>query len=89
MCNFINDSLAADQVWFNSDFNKESFLSNLHSFFKLQPDFRPKNLRQQIEPKCHVKYFPLEFKKMDEAIRNLPIPANESGLVQIVWPHRW
>jgi len=84
--------MVADVILFNSRFNMESFLSNLKPFFKLQPDYRPKNLREQIEPKCRVLYFPL-------ALEHIPIRTDDgyqgqkaSGsdtIYRIIWPHRW
>lgn len=79
-------SLAADVVLFNSKFNMETFLGNIKSFFKTQPDFRPKNLREQIEPKCFVLYFPMNFEDIPKA--PMLCPTMDSP-VKIVWPHRW
>ncbi|XP_054714883.1 glycosyltransferase-like domain-containing protein 1 isoform X2 [Uloborus diversus] len=59
--------LVADQILFNSDFNKESFLKNLTSYFNILPDFKPKNLEAKIRPKCQVVYFPLVFPEVCSA----------------------
>ena len=39
--NQILSALTANQILFNSEFNKSSFLQSISSFMKLQPDFRP------------------------------------------------
>ncbi|CAG7832410.1 unnamed protein product [Allacma fusca] len=84
--NQIMSCLVADVVLFNSNFNKDSFLSSMKSFFKLQPDYRPKNLRESIEPKCRVLYFPIDFTKIENIMPREDPSWNE---IRIVWPHRW
>ena len=51
--------MVADKVIFNSQFNKDSFLSSIQSFMRIVPDFRPKHLREKIFPKCSVLYIPI------------------------------
>lgn len=49
---------------------------------KLLPDMKPKNLREEIEMKSQVTYFPVSFPK------NMTSPKL-SSVLHIVWPHRW
>ena len=39
------------------------------------PDFRPQGIRDQLLPKCHVLYFPVQFIDVDQ------MDHRESGLV--------
>ncbi|XP_044252988.1 glycosyltransferase-like domain-containing protein 1 isoform X2 [Tribolium madens] len=80
--NQIITCIAADVVLFNSYFNQSSFLDNIKKITKLLPDWRPKNLKQKIECKCQVLYFPMDFSH---------ISAHDklTNILHIVWPHRW
>lgn len=57
-------SLSADEILFNSNFNKNSFLNSINTFLNIQPDFKLKQIKEKIEPKCQVLYFPIKFHKM-------------------------
>ncbi|CAH1989336.1 unnamed protein product [Acanthoscelides obtectus] len=75
--------LASDLVLFNSEFNRTSFLDNISKIIKMIPDNRPKNVRDIIEMKSRVMYFPVMFPKL------VPTTATKPVVLQIVWPHRW
>ncbi|KAL1115899.1 hypothetical protein AAG570_006188 [Ranatra chinensis] len=81
--NQILTCLVADVIVFNSHYNLTSFLDSLKGFFKLQPDYRPKELRQRIAPKCRVLYFPLPMTDIGNPSKDY------TGVLHIVWPHRW
>ena len=75
-CSVISDcSLVSDVALFNSRFNRDSFLNNIDSFLRTMPDFRPQGIRDQLLPKCHVLYFPMQFVDVDQ------MNHRESGLV--------
>ena len=84
--NQIISALSADKIFFNSSYNLTSFLDNINSFFKQQPDFRPSSsdLKQEIQRKSTVLYFPVLVKLLPEMCME-----RKSQELRIVWPHRW
>ncbi|XP_055320106.1 glycosyltransferase-like domain-containing protein 1-like [Sitodiplosis mosellana] len=83
--NQIMTCLAADRVLFNSKFNQSSFLDNISTFLNIQSDFKIKGLRDRIEPKCEVLYFPIKFHRMP---MERATERNFSEL-HLLWAHRW
>ena len=56
-------SLVADQVVFNSQFNKTSFITNISKHLKSIPPPRPDSqvICSQVESKSSVLYFPIQY----------------------------
>jgi len=74
----------ADVILFNSQFNLDSFLDSLNSFLKTQPDYKPdvSTLKQQIQAKSRVLYFPVKLPKYH-------LKETSEKPLHILWPHRW
>lgn len=54
---------------------------------KIQPGpNRPKGLKDRIEPKCKVLYFPIQLSKLQMTEK---IEKTDESPVHILWPHRW
>lgn len=81
---FLLHSLSADCILFNSNFNKNSFLENINPFLNIQADIKMKHIRDLIEPKCEIAYFPINFARIP--LRNAKIDAD---VLHLIWPHRW
>lgn len=79
--NTIISALVADLVVFNSFYNRQTFLDNILKHLRKQPDFRIHGLKEEIEPKTSVIYFPITIAPK-KSVKNYDI-------LHIVWPHRW
>lgn len=93
--NQILTCLAADIILFNSNFNRMSFLDNVMPFLNKQPDYKLKNIREIIEKKCEVLYFPIKFHTFPNKRlmigSDLPLPQldTKNECLHLIWPHRW
>lgn len=76
-------AMAADHVWFNSKYNKSSFLDSLPSFLKGFPDYKNFNLRMLDEKSIVV---PLGI-EMEEIWEGRDKEKNE--VPTLLWNHRW
>lgn len=75
----IYGALAADRLFFNSAFNRDSFLDGVDALLRRMPDCVPEGIRERLQPKSEVLPVP---------IRAIP-PATERDPRLIVWNHRW
>ncbi len=71
-------ALAADECLFNSDFNRQTFLTGVDALLKKLPDCKPSSLSDRLGKKSTV----------------LPVPVNSVAAGKkipglIVWNHRW
>ena len=82
---FINYSSAvtADKVLFNSNYHKDSFLSELKLFLKRAPDHNEIETIEMIKHKSTVLYIGIDLKRFE---RN---KTKNKGSPLILWNHRW
>lgn len=58
----------------------------MQTFLNISSDRKLHGIREKIEPKCSVIYFPINFEKIPK--REPKINA-DTGPLHLVWPHRW
>ncbi len=80
----ITTCLAADRVWFNSEYHRQEFLKALGPFLRRMPDCRPRGVVEAIDAKSDVLYFGLDLEPFE---RGDPPPRQDPPLV--LWNHRW
>ncbi|XP_058122058.1 glycosyltransferase-like domain-containing protein 1-like [Anopheles ziemanni] len=88
--NQITTCLCADLVLFNSKYNMSSFLGSIQSFLNIVPNMSFKGIREKIEPKCEVLYFPIDFQHIpSRSAMNTGLQDREKKPLHLIWPHRW
>ncbi|MFQ5461818.1 MAG: DUF3524 domain-containing protein [Phycisphaerae bacterium] len=84
MTNIIS-CLAGDQVWFNSEFHRKSFLEAAEALLRKMPDFVPTGITEAIREKSSVYYPPVE-----QVVPRPPVePHRADRPLRILWCHRW
>ena len=82
---FINyaSALAADRVFFNSEFHMNSFLDALHPFLKHFPDHNELESVNNIRNKSSVLHLGMDLQRFDGC------EVEKEGKPLILWNHRW
>jgi glycosyltransferase involved in cell wall biosynthesis len=78
----IYSALAADQLVFNSCYNRDSFLAGVAALLKRLPDKLPVSIVDQFASKAQVLPVPVEPGGATDI-------ALDGGRLQLVWNHRW
>ena len=79
---------AADAVWFNSRWNRDSFLEGSRTALRSMPDRRPSAWIERIAARSRIVPVPLELDSGAIAPDPPPGPHRAVG-PRIVWNHRW
>ncbi len=90
---FINytSALAADRIFFNSQYHLDSFVNSLPNFLNQFPDFHESENIELIKNKSQVLYLGMDLKKIitqTEYLEKLNIDTDNNA-VTILWNHRW
>ncbi|MCH2182434.1 MAG: DUF3524 domain-containing protein [Mariniblastus sp.] len=80
----LTSTLAADYVWFNSQFNRDSLVSGLKEAARQWPDFVPLREIETIPTRSQV-----EIPGIQLPPANPGLPNEYSGPVHLVWAARW
>jgi glycosyltransferase involved in cell wall biosynthesis len=77
----MTSALAADAVWFNSAFHRDSFLGALETLLKRMPDYQPLEAVARIEAKAKV---------FSPGVNEFPPRGpRRPGPLRILWAARW
>ena len=74
-------ALAADSIWFNSAFHRNSFLSALETFLKRMPDHQPLKAIEHIRAKAAIHPPGIDIPQISR--------KRQPGPPHILWPCRW
>lgn len=77
----IYSAITADQLVFNSDYNRKTFLDGAGALLKSMPDHVPRDVVGQLGDKSMVLLIPLDD--------NIYQTDQRIGKISIVWNHRW
>ena len=78
-------ALAADQLIFNSDFNRTSFFNGCDELMAKLPDYTFNDLSQRLYKKSSVIPVPIS-----DELFNLPLDHLEKNTpIKLIWNHRW
>jgi len=83
----ITSCLASDEVWFNSAFHRDSFLSAATAFIEKMPDYRPRSVIETIRQRSRVVMPGVDMPGGHTS--GDPNPVDRHGPPRVLWCHRW
>ncbi len=88
--NFVS-AAGADEVWFNSSFHRDEFLSALPEFWQRMPDHPPVDSMASLAAKCHVQWPGVdELPKLPKSRQeNRANEGDANRTRSITWAARW
>ena len=81
----ITSCLAADEVWFNSEYHRRTFFAAAERLMARMPDYVPQDVTLYLESRSRVLYPPVA---LDSCVTEPTSPAPR-GPLTILWCHRW
>lgn len=73
--------LAADRLWFNSEYHRQDFLKALRTYLARMPDYSSVEQVNSIEKKSSVQY---------PGVKPFPsVPTRDAGPMRVCWNARW
>lgn len=83
---FINytSAFAADTIFFNSNYHRQSFLNELPIFLNKFPDFKNLENVEVIKNKSEVLHLGMELKRFD-----VFSTQKNNDVITLLWNHRW
>ncbi len=84
-------ALAADEVWFNSDFHRRSFFDHLPAFLEAKPDYQHHAMVPAVEARSSVVPVGLDLTTLAELGQQRTSTRGGAGgaAPRIVWNQRW
>jgi len=80
-------ALSAEAIWFNSEYNRSTFLAGVEELIRQMPDQTPKGLAERLQAKSQVIPVPISIECSESETRS---PHNESPRpFNVIWNHRW
>ncbi|MCX7553294.1 DUF3524 domain-containing protein [Marinicella sp. S1101] len=79
-------AMVADVLVFNSQFNRDSFISGVGAFIKKMPDGTPADLPQRLKAKAQLLPVPIrdDARPIQQQTDN-----NKKPCLEVIWNHRW
>jgi glycosyltransferase involved in cell wall biosynthesis len=81
-------ALCADRLVFNSDWNRQSFLSGVRALLKKLPDHVPVNILEKLE-RARLLAVPLADALYVQNTDRSVTGYGEADVLNIIWNHRW
>ena len=80
--NFLS-ALAADEVWFNSEHNRSTFMHHLATVARRWPEMNPGRLFESLNEKSSIQFPGIELREIKNAETNPDRP------IHLIWAARW
>ena len=81
-------ALAADRVWFNSEYHRTDFLGQLGEFLGRMPDHQHASAIETLREKSEVQSPGIDFSEFEPASHS-SVEKSAAGPLRIVWAARW